>query len=143
MNRPRALPGKAGLIQASKGVGIVTAGTGAGWAFYSGQPTLAILLTATLAILGALGAAANAIMPQNSRDRVEWLRVLLNYRLHSRRDRAAARLAPQSRVLWLGLATARRHRPAPQTGGTTADGSARRRPGTHHTSDLAGGSPTN
>jgi hypothetical protein len=62
-------------LAGAAGIGIVGA---ISWASSSGQTGLAIVL----AIIGAFGAAARAIVPQNSRDRVEWTRVILDYQLH-------------------------------------------------------------
>jgi hypothetical protein len=96
VNRSGGLPGrKAGhalttstALGGAAAIGIVGA---TGWASSSGQTGLAIVL----AVVGAFGAAARAVVPQNSRDRVEWTRVILDYRLHRARDRAAARLDQQ------------------------------------------------
>ena len=87
MNRAGGLPGRT----ASVGAGVLGIVGAAGWASLSGQTGLAIVLS----IIGALGTAARAVVPQNSRDRVEWVRVILDYRLRRSRDRAAARLTQQ------------------------------------------------
>ncbi len=80
--------GSAGRVPAAA-TGLGAAGLTSIWAISSGQTGLAI----ALALVAALGAVATAVVPQNSRDRVEWTRTILDYRLHRGRDRAALRLA--------------------------------------------------
>jgi hypothetical protein len=101
--------GAAGRVLAgATGMGVLGASA---WAISSGQIGLAI----GLAIVGAVGSAVKAVVPQNSRDRVEWTRTICGFLLHRGRDRAALQLAHK----WLDAGRVQLPPDAPGGGSTT------------------------
>lgn len=73
------------------GVACVGIAGSSAWLVSSGYPGLGI----TLAIMGGVVALLGAVVPQNSRDRVEWTRIILvDYLLARHRDHAVIQGEP-------------------------------------------------
>jgi hypothetical protein len=81
------------------GAGLVGAGT---WVTLANGPWWIALVMAIVFVLFAAAQALSVIMqaviPQNSGDRLTWSQTLLDYRLALRRDRASVKLAQT----WIG-----------------------------------------
>lgn len=92
--------GKIGRVATGvAGAGFVGSGM---WVTLANDPcwvaVVMVIVFALCAAARALSLVLQAVVPQNSRDRLAWSQTLLDYRLARRRDRAAVKLAQT----WIG-----------------------------------------